>query len=45
MIFASNSFTKENEDYDANGNYNHPAPVPGEKIWRKLDLDVDPWHG
>ena len=40
----NNSFTREEDDYDANGNYNHEPPVPGEKPWRKLDLDVDPWQ-
>ena len=44
IVFADNSFTREEDDYDANGNYNHEPLLPGEKPWRKLDLDVDPWQ-
>ena len=42
LVFADNSFTREEDDYDENGNYNHEPLLPGEKPWRKLDLDVDP---
>ena len=44
LVFADNSFTKELPDLDAQGNYNHKAPIPGEKLWTKIELDVDPWQ-
>lgn len=44
VVFADNSFTKELPDFDADGNYNHKAPIPGEKTWTKIQLDVDAWQ-
>jgi hypothetical protein len=43
-VFADNSFTKELPDFDADGNYNHKTPIPGEKTWTKIQLDVDAWQ-
>ena len=44
VVFADNSFTKELPDVDAEGNYNHKPPIPGEKTWTKIELDVDAWQ-
>ena len=43
LVCSDKSFTKLSIDNDANGNYNHELPVPGEQLWRKLNLDVNPW--
>ena len=43
VIFPDNSFTFQTVDIDADGNYNHPPPAPGEELWQKLDISVDPW--
>ena len=40
---SDNSFTFQTVDVDANGNYNHPTPKPGEELWQKLNISVDPW--
>ena len=42
LIFRDKSFTKmEIDEYD--GNYYHQAGAPGDKLWMRLDIDVDPW--
>ena len=43
IIFNENGFTKQALDVDDDGNYNHAPPAPGEKLWQKIDLSVDPW--
>ena len=43
IIMSDNSFTFQTVDVDANGNYNHPTPKPGEELWQKLNISVDPW--
>jgi hypothetical protein len=41
-VFSDFSFTKITVDeYD--GVYYHKLGPPGEELWRKLDIDVDPW--
>ena len=42
LIFNDNSFTTEEEDtYD--GEYYHKRGAPGEKLWQRMNTDVDPW--
>ena len=42
LVFADYSFTKlELDEY--NGNYYHQSGAPTDKIWTRLDTDVDPW--
>ena len=43
IIMSDNSFTFQSVDEDANGNYNHPEPKPGEELWQRLNISVDPW--
>ena len=43
IIFPDNSFTYQTVDEDANGNYNHPAPKPGDQLWQRINISVDPW--
>lgn len=43
LIFNEVGFTKQALDVDDDGNYKHAPPVPGEKLWQKIDLSVDPW--
>ena len=43
IIMSDNSFTFQTVDDNANGNYNHPPPRPGEELWQKLNISVDPW--
>ena len=44
IVFSDNSFTTMEDDYDSDGNYKHAALAPGEKPWRRLNLDVNPWQ-
>lgn len=42
LIFTDNSFIKyEVDEYD--GNYYHKSGAPTDKLWMRLDTDVDPW--
>ena len=43
VVLSDNSFTQEYPDY-TDGEYNHALGVPGDKEWRKLNTDVDPWQ-
>ena len=43
LIFPDRGFTIQSIDTDELGNYNHAKPIPGEKLWQKLRIDVDPW--
>ena len=43
IIFPEKGFTTTTPDVDADGNYKHAPPVPGDKLWQKINLDVDPW--
>lgn len=43
IIFNEKGFTTQSVDYDADGNYNHAPPKPGEQLWQKINLSVDPW--
>mgnify|MGYP001182670755 CR=1 FL=1 len=43
IIMSDNSFTIEVPDNNELGIYNHPPPKPGEKLWTRLKLSVDPW--
>ena len=43
VVLSDNSFTQEFPDF-TDGEYNHALGVPGEKEWRKLNTDVDPWQ-
>lgn len=43
IIFADNSFTRTVIDNDADGNYLHEPPAPGEELWQRIEPDVDPW--
>lgn len=41
-VFSDFSFTKITiDEYD--GVYYHKLGKPGEDLWRKLDIDIDPW--
>ena len=41
LIFTDNSFIKyEVDEYD--GNYYHKSGAPTDKLWMRLDTDVDP---
>ncbi len=44
IVLSDNSFTKEYPDYDNDGIYNHQQGLPGDKEWKKLDIDIDPWQ-
>ena len=44
VVLSDNSFTTMEDDIDSNGNYNHELGAPGEELWKKLNLDVDPWQ-
>ena len=44
IALSDNSFTKEYPDFDSDGNYNHQIGLPGDKEWKKLNTDVDPWQ-
>ena len=44
IVFSDNSFTKEYPDYDNDGIYNHQQGLPGDKEWKKLDIDINPWQ-
>ena len=42
LIFTDYSFTKyQIDEYD--GRYYHQAGAPTDKLWMRLDTDVDPW--
>jgi hypothetical protein len=43
VILSDSSFTRQSPDVDSNGNYNHQAPTPGEPLWEKLDIGINPW--
>ena len=43
IVMPDNSFTYQTVDVDANGNYNHSPPKPGEELWQKINISVDPW--
>ena len=43
LIFPDRGFTIQSIDTDELGNYNHAPPIPGEQLWQKLRIDVDPW--
>ena len=43
LIFSDKGFTIQSIDTDELGNYNHAPPIPGEQLWQKLRIDVDPW--
>ena len=44
VVFADNSFTKIEIDNNVDGEYNHAPPKPGEELWRKYNLDINPWQ-
>ena len=44
VVLSDNSFTKQEPDYNAAGEYNHALEAPGAKEWQKLNLDIDPWQ-
>ena len=43
IIMPEKGFTIKTPDVDEDGNYKHAPPMPGEKLWEKIDLAVDPW--
>ena len=43
VILSDNGFTKIEDDYAADGSYNHAPEAPGAKLWKKISLDVNPW--
>jgi len=44
LIFTDYSFTKlEIDDYDDGQTYYHKAGSVNDKLWMRLDTDVDPW--
>lgn len=44
IVLSDNSFTKEYPDYNDDGNYNHQQGLPGDKEWKKLNTDIEPWQ-
>ena len=42
LIFNDKSFTTEEPD-TYNGEYYHALGAPGEKLWERMNTDVDPW--
>lgn len=44
VVFADNSFTKIEIDNNVDGEYNHAPPKPDEELWRKYNLDINPWQ-
>ena len=36
-------FTIQSVDNDEFGTYNHPPEIPGDPLWQKLNISVDPW--
>ena len=43
LILTDTSFTRQTVDIDDNGNYNHQREMPGDPLWQKLDIGIDPW--
>ena len=43
LILSDSSFTRQSLDVDADGNYNHEREAPGEPLWQKLNIAVNPW--
>ena len=43
LILTDTSFTKQSVDVDEDGNYNHERGLPGDPLWQKLDIGIDPW--
>ena len=43
LILADNSFTLQSVDNDADGNYKHRPEKPGDPLWQRLNIAVDPW--
>ena len=43
LVLDDQSFTIQNED-TVDGVYQHAAPIPGEALWQKLKIGVDPWQ-
>ena len=43
IILSDSSFTRQTLDVDKDGNYNHERGAPGDPLWQKLDIDVNPW--
>ena len=43
IILSDNGFTKTEDDFNADGSYNHKPEKPGDKLWKKISLDVNPW--
>ena len=43
IVFPANSFTYQDVDIDADGNYPHQPLIPGEEAWQTINLDIDPF--
>ena len=43
VVLSDDGFTKIEDDYAADGSYNHAPEAPGAKLWKKISLDVNPW--
>lgn len=43
VILADNSFTIQSVDNDAEGNYKHKPEKPGDPLWQRINITVDPW--
>lgn len=43
VILSDNGFTKTVDDFAADGSYNHAPEKPGDKLWKRISLDVNPW--
>ena len=43
IIMSDNSFTHEEPDINSSGVYAHALGAPGEKLWTKLNISVNPW--
>ena len=43
IILDDRSFTVQVDDFQ-DGVYQHKAPIPGEQLWQRLKLNVNPWQ-
>ena len=43
IVCSDKTFSRQEIDNNADGEYNHAPPIPGEQLWNKLNLDINPW--
>ena len=44
VVLTDNSFTLQSADNDDEGIYNHNPEIPGNPLWQKLNINVNPWQ-